>query len=392
MATGITIVRSSSFLPEQILALFGIPIDDTNKAICPFHEDDNPSLQVNQEYVYCYGCKRSFDGLGLADELLKKQGTFTSTKDTLTWLRQVELPSPTNRTYVKTKYRGAVSDNLITYWQQCLLNDPDRIQDLQNSRLLTLDTIQHFRLGWRPDHMSYVIPFLHYGIADIVQFRSTRTTHAKYYGLNGHQRGSIMNWDILDNELEYVVVLLGAFDATLAWQDGLPAVGLNGSMPFKKTEKARVHHVFEKAKLKFIVPDNTQSEYQEAERLARWIDADVRYFDEDLTPPDCDYIDYRRMGKTVDDFKVDVLNIQPDYTFNPDFIDNLHSLYKTGDQYNLMLAHCYLAAKGRRVVDIAVSLAQRVDTIHEKRKLLNVRCEEELVNAFSQSYYAQGGW
>jgi hypothetical protein len=47
--------------PEQVLAYFDVEIDENNKCLCPFHPDHDPSMQVNADYVYCYGCKVSFD-------------------------------------------------------------------------------------------------------------------------------------------------------------------------------------------------------------------------------------------------------------------------------------------------------------------------------------------
>ena len=41
---------------EVLLLVYGEQPDLGGKIICVFHDDDNPSFQVNSNYGYCYGC------------------------------------------------------------------------------------------------------------------------------------------------------------------------------------------------------------------------------------------------------------------------------------------------------------------------------------------------
>ena len=38
-------------------------------AICPFHDDRHPSLRLNRDYFYCYGCGAHGDVIGLVSLL-----------------------------------------------------------------------------------------------------------------------------------------------------------------------------------------------------------------------------------------------------------------------------------------------------------------------------------
>jgi len=388
VATGYTILPRATILPEQILTYFGITIDDTNKCVCPFHQETVPSMQVNKDYVYCFGCKWAGDIWRLATEL-NPPGTHVGQ-----WLQTTSFPSPTGRTYRVGKYQGSVSTNLIDYWHNCLLGDTQALSILMEERLFNKNTVDQFKLGWRPDKKAYVIPFMYNGEAEIVQFRSTTTNEAgsKYWGLEGHQRGCFINRHILDTPQEYVVILMGAFDPILAYQDGLPAVGMNGSMPFKRSEKEYVQDVFKHQTIKFVVPDNNEQEIKEAKKLASWIGGDVRTFPYYL-PHNMDYIDYRKAGFTVDNFKAQVLHTLPLETIPNDLFLNLCSLYDAGDPHKFSSFHCEWYAKGITYSDVAITLANRhVKNKVAKRALYNVVTKTEFIEAMNLGYSLSGGW
>lgn len=393
MATGYTIIPYPEIFPEQILTYFKIYIDDNNKAICPFHEETQPSLQVNKDYVYCYGCQWSGGVWRLAKELLQQSGETVAS--VTHFLNTTNFPSPSGRTYRTSQYTGSINMSLIDYWHNYLMGREDLIAILEDERLLNPTTLQQFKIGYRPDKDAWVIPFVYHNQAETLQFRSRDTNEAgkKYWGLEGHNRGSVINRSILDTPQEYVVVLLGAIDPLLAVQDGLPAVGLNGSMPFKKTEKERVQQMFSNQKLTFIIPDNNENEYASAQRLASWIDAEVRYFPTDL-PHNIDYIDYRKLGKTADDFKREVLGVLPyeDITTTQLF-PNLCSLYDVGDKYKFSEFYVNSLAQGLSFSDVAIALANHhVTDVTARRQLYNVQCKEDFITAMGYRYVNKGAW
>ena len=56
----------------DIAKRLGIQIINNNKAICPFHNDTNPSLSFNIKYNYyhCFSCGASGDNIKLVREIL----------------------------------------------------------------------------------------------------------------------------------------------------------------------------------------------------------------------------------------------------------------------------------------------------------------------------------
>ena len=54
------IVRQSTSVREMA-ELYGIKVNQSGMACCPFHDDHNPSLKLNEEYFYCFGCGATGD-------------------------------------------------------------------------------------------------------------------------------------------------------------------------------------------------------------------------------------------------------------------------------------------------------------------------------------------
>lgn len=399
MATGIKHTGENGFESirekyniEQVLGYFKIAINERNKCLCPFHNDTDPSLQVNEKHVYCFGCKQSWDIFSLAKALLEKQNNRSySVAETFHWFATTPLPEKTERLYPKSTYEGAVNPDLINYWHDRLTEE--QYQQLYTERLITKETIDRYLLGWRPDWKAWSIPFIMSdGTVDIVQFRMTEEdASSKYLGLKGHNRGSVMNAYLLDEPQEYLIVLFGAFDAILAAQDDLLAVGLNGSTPFKRTEKTRVQAMFSKQKTIYIVPDNSPSEYGPAQKLVDWIGGEVCYFPVDL-PEGTDYVDYRKLGYTAEDFLYSVLD-RPLPANNA--VLNVVELLRAGDPFALSTFHA-ATATGVIAKEFAVAIASQLkdDKLKNIRQnLLQIKTSEELYNVLqSVAYTTQGGW
>jgi hypothetical protein len=345
-------------------------------------------MQVNQDYVYCHGCKWAGDVWRLV-EALAPEGTVIGK-----FLQTTNFPSPSGRVYKTSSYVGPVNMNLIDYWHTSLLTRSYELTTLQAERLFNDETVRKFKLGYRPDKNAWVIPFIYRDQCEIVQFRSRKTNESglKYWGLKGHQHGAVINQEILDSSLDYVVILLGAFDPLLAFQDGLPAVGLNGSMPFTRTDKERVQKIFSKQKLIFVVPDNNEHEYDSAKMLAEWLNAEVRYFPTEL-PHNVDYIDYRKAGKTAEDFKREVLGILPYEDIDNSLFENLCAVYDKGNKREFATVYCEMLARGVTWSDMSIPLANRhVTDVVSRRQLYNVKCKEDFIEAMGYQYIKRGGW
>lgn len=387
---------------EQVLGYFGIQINEFGKILCPQHLETVPSAHVYPNGVYCFGCSAFFDVPELIRLLLEKQtGTPQHNSGVVQWLKNVKLPDVKPIKHSHHDYKGAVPPNLIDYWFNCM--DDEKYFELSRQRLITKATAIQYKLGWRPDSLAWTIPFYSGEIGnspiDIVQFRNTKETGPKYYGLAGHNRGSIMNAYLLEKKQPYIVILFHAYDPITALSEGIISIGFNGCMPFKKDEKERVQKMFEKQDCIFVVPDNTPSEFRSAAAISDWLGAEVRYFDREL-PDGCDYIDYRKLGYTPLDFKQDILGIEPITKPDKDLMSNLVSLLNAGDENRFATFYAQVQGRGQVATDVARELVKQLPNSLQqsslKKKLWSVRTSDDLMKVLNYtsdfSYEMNGGW
>lgn len=376
---------------EQVLSLFGIAVDNYNKCCCPFHNDSDPSMIVHETWVYCFACAQSWDVFSLVRGLLSKNKE-AGIGQTFAWFQENWncLPEKTGRTYVKTNYEGPVDPTFIRYWHSLL--SKEHTERLIAERLFTETTIQKYQIGYRPEWNAIVFPFWRgepgNSLIDIVQFRLLDPdVKTKYVGMKGHNRSSFMNVHLLETEQPYLVIMLGTADAILAAQDGVPAVGLNGSS-IGKDDLPRMKDLLSKQTLKYVLPDNTQSEFKPAAKLARQLNAELIFFPKDL-PKDTDYIEYR-YTHSVEDFLTEVVPMLPYTQTGQDVIDNVYSLLEVRDPYSFLPFHLS-GTKGMVAADVARRLVNagcpckfpKQDWHRLEIKLRAVRTEDQLWDALS---------
>ena len=53
---------------------YGLKVNRNGMACCPFHNDRHPSLKLNEDYFYCFGCGASGDVIDLAARLFSLSG------------------------------------------------------------------------------------------------------------------------------------------------------------------------------------------------------------------------------------------------------------------------------------------------------------------------------
>lgn len=56
--------------PRQAAERYGLSVNNKGMTHCPFHEDDSPSLKLNEDYFYCFGCHAHGDVTNLVAKLL----------------------------------------------------------------------------------------------------------------------------------------------------------------------------------------------------------------------------------------------------------------------------------------------------------------------------------
>ena len=61
MAESVFETVKRSVTVQQAAQMYGIEVNRSGMACCPFHDDKNPSMKLNEEYFYCFGCGATGD-------------------------------------------------------------------------------------------------------------------------------------------------------------------------------------------------------------------------------------------------------------------------------------------------------------------------------------------
>ena len=55
--------------PRMAAERYGLPIQQGSMVCCPFHADRTPSMKLNEDYYYCFGCGAHGDVIALTAQL-----------------------------------------------------------------------------------------------------------------------------------------------------------------------------------------------------------------------------------------------------------------------------------------------------------------------------------
>jgi len=69
MAENVFEAVKQSVSTREAAEFYGIKVSRTGMACCPFHDDKNPSMKLNKEYFYCFGCGATGDVIDLVAKL-----------------------------------------------------------------------------------------------------------------------------------------------------------------------------------------------------------------------------------------------------------------------------------------------------------------------------------
>ena len=57
--------------PRMAAERYGLPIQQGSMVCCPFHADRTPSMKLNEDYFYCFGCGANGDVIDLTAQLFR---------------------------------------------------------------------------------------------------------------------------------------------------------------------------------------------------------------------------------------------------------------------------------------------------------------------------------
>ncbi len=195
------------------------------EAICPFHEDTNPSLNLNIENGLwkCHACGAAGDVFKFYMQLTGEQSFDAAVTAVAKFSAHlVPLPSPVKKTQT-TCAKVVIPPKVAEDWHQELLKAERVLKFLQERKGLSLETVNARRLGFDPAAKRITVPIYdeHGELVNIRKYHPTDTPKMLPYQTGTGMARIFPVEALADREL---VLLEGEWDTMLARQLGLPGI------------------------------------------------------------------------------------------------------------------------------------------------------------------------
>ena len=78
---------------------YGLAVNRNGMARCPFHPDNTPSLKLNEDFFYCFGCQESGDVIDFTANLFHRRA--------VNWMTESGVVTYSNRGAAVSALRSA---------------------------------------------------------------------------------------------------------------------------------------------------------------------------------------------------------------------------------------------------------------------------------------------
>lgn len=252
----------------RVIVENSLPHEKSGKNIiirCPFHQDDHPSMIVNEHTVYCFACGKLWKSyeflraIGLKDFAHKPRGKQTTER--------------------KRDRSRVVRSGLVEVAHRVLLNNKPALSYLTKERCLSEDIIKKYKIGYiMPPVRGCTQPRFSFPVWDhtgrlaTVSFRQDphRTYQdsghdAKKYLLYPGTSVTLYNFHMV-RRYDWMVYVGGQIDALSLLQFRLPVIGALGEGTFK----AEWAHIIGNKKV-YIWLDHDEAGLTGANKVANYL-------------------------------------------------------------------------------------------------------------------------
>lgn len=183
-------------------------------ALCPFHEDHDPSLSIGPKGLFhCFACK---EGGSVFDFYMKRHNvSFKEARLALAEVAGVAVQGSENQ--------EPLDDTDVKLWVEALWKNPRVLKFLREERGLTDTTIREWKLGWTGDRISIPIVDVDTILVNVRKYRPhAKPKQAKTIGLTGYNR--LRLFPATFDAAQAVIIGEGEIDAILGRQEGFNIV------------------------------------------------------------------------------------------------------------------------------------------------------------------------
>ncbi len=103
MAESVFKAVKQSVTVREAAQMYGIEVNRSGMACCPFHDDKNPSMKLNEEYFYCFGCGATGDVIDFTARLYNLSPKEAAEKLAQDFGLIYDSQAPPRRRYVRQK-------------------------------------------------------------------------------------------------------------------------------------------------------------------------------------------------------------------------------------------------------------------------------------------------
>ena len=103
MAESVFEAIKQSVTVREAAQMYGIEVNRSGMACCPFHDDKNPSMKLNEEYFYCFGCGATGDVIDFTARLYNLSPKEAAEKLAQDFGLAYDSQAPPRRRYVRQK-------------------------------------------------------------------------------------------------------------------------------------------------------------------------------------------------------------------------------------------------------------------------------------------------
>lgn len=103
MAESVFEAVKQSITVREAAQMYRIEVNRSSMACCPFHDDKNPSMKLNEEYFYCFGCGATGDVIDFTARLYNLSPKEAAEKLAQDFGLAYDSQAPPRRRYIRQK-------------------------------------------------------------------------------------------------------------------------------------------------------------------------------------------------------------------------------------------------------------------------------------------------
>ena len=91
---------------REAAQMYGVEANRNDMACCPFHDDKHPSMKLNEEYFYCFGCGATGDVIDFTARLYNLSPKEAAEKLAQDFGLAYDSQAPPRRRYIRQRTEG----------------------------------------------------------------------------------------------------------------------------------------------------------------------------------------------------------------------------------------------------------------------------------------------